>query len=138
MDTEKLVSLNKSIEEIFISFSNRNMFYSKAYKIDFKNNALWTTNDTKNTNAPLTFVKNIDSKHIDNFIDSSKKYGFTSWKVYYEDDSICDGTDWRIIIRFSDTTSQFSTGTCGGHKNPENWNEMVAAFKDLMGKDMWG
>jgi len=130
--------MNKDIEEIFISFNNRNVFYFKTYKIDFKNNALWTTNDTKDRNAPLVFVKNIDNKHIDDFIDNSKKYGFTSWKAYYEDNSICDGTDWRITVRFSDATSQFSTGTCGGHNNPENWDKMVAAFEDLMGKDMWG
>ena len=137
-DSTTLLEAGKSIEEISISYSNYNMNNFKRYEIDLKNNALWINNDTKDRSSPLTFVKNIDCKNIDNFIDNSEKYGFALWKGYYEDERICDGTTWKIFIRFSDATSQFSTGTCEGRKKPENWTEMAVAFKELTGEDILG
>jgi len=79
-------------------------------------------------------IKNLDDEEITTFLNESVTHGFLSWKPRYVNTNfICDETTWGIDIKFSDSTSQFSSGVVGSDNLPETWVAMADAFEDLTG-----
>lgn len=129
------------IESIYISRTS-GMQTGPSYKIDLKNGKVWVymvhpnykyrMRNESAANEGYYFVKDLESKKIDYFLEECKEYGFEEWENYYapENGAPMDGLHWFIDIIYSDGTKK---EIHGNEAYPETWNEMNDAFEHLTG-----
>ena len=132
----------KEIDQVYIYHSGFGQI-TPEYKIDLKNKALWAyksdlmenyqERNRESENEGFTFVCNLESEKIEDFIEKSIRNGFTKWHGFYDNPNICDGHQWGIEITYADQTA---TEISGSNRYPNTWNKMRKAFEELTGEDI--
>lgn len=132
----------KPMDIIYISHSSFGQTFPE-YKIDLKNEVLWTytcsdpsnyiARDPESPNEGYTSKQNLTPNKIQQFLVASKWAGFTHWRSNYDNLSVMDGHQWGVKIVFSDTTEKYISGS---NKYPWTWDRMYNAFKELTGENI--
>ena len=73
---------------------------------------------------PDIFLKEIPlaSEQWSAFIEDLSYLEIASWKDKYYDNDICDGTQWKLVIRFPQSNK---ISKCGSNEYPPYWNKFM-------------
>jgi len=73
------------------------------------------------------------SEHWLAFIEELTVLEISCWKDKYYDNDICDGTQWKLMIRFNHRNK---ISKCGSNEYPPYWNKFVKIIKKYIDEDI--
>lgn len=67
------------------------------------------------------------------FIEELSSLEIACWKDRYYDNNICDGTQWKLVIKFH---NRHKISKCGSNEYPPYWNKFMEVIKKYVDENI--